>query len=96
MPLFHEASRIYSQVEVDFMRSCYTLAAILLEESEHEYSGRDLASSILLFYDSGLRDQNYIVELSARLSHKKYADRHQPNTGVANSNARQGVIADDT
>lgn len=94
MPLFHEASRIYSQVEVDFMRSCYTLAAIVLEESDHAYSGRDLASSILLLYDSGLREQNYIVELSARLSHKRFAERHPQNSEGANSQSRQDTIAD--
>ncbi len=85
MPFFNEASRIYNQIEVDFLRSCYTHAAIMLEESDRGYSGRDLASLTLLLYDSGLRDQNYITELAARLANKKFIDRRQKSM-AANSN----------
>ncbi|MBA8840870.1 hypothetical protein [Ochrobactrum sp. RH2CCR150] len=96
MPLFHEASRIYSQIEVDFMRRCYALASIVLEETNHAYSGRDLASTILLLYDSGLRDYNYIVELSALLSRKKFAGRHPQSSDAASSNASPIPVVDNT
>ncbi|MFD1793831.1 hypothetical protein ACFSE0_19670 [Ochrobactrum teleogrylli] len=85
MPFFNEASRIYNQIEVDFMRSCYAHAAIMLEESDRGYSARDLASLTLLLYDSGLRDHNYITELVARLANKKFMDRRQKSM-AANSN----------
>lgn len=47
MPFFNEASRIYMPAEVDFLRSCFTNAAVLLEQSDRNYSGSELASCIL-------------------------------------------------
>lgn len=44
MPFFNEASRIYNPIEVNFMRSCFSHAAIMLEESDQDYSATDLAS----------------------------------------------------
>lgn len=75
MPFFNEASRIYNPIEVNFMRSCFSNAAIILEESDKNYSPSELASSIIMLYESGLRDQSYICELSARLAHQRYLAR---------------------
>ncbi|WP_235917017.1 hypothetical protein [Brucella anthropi] len=89
MPLFNEASRIYNPLEVNFMRSCFSNAAIMLEESDRTYSPSELASGIIMLYESGLRDQSYICELAARLAHQKYQKRHSKGVyPVANSNAR--------
>ncbi|MBB4095975.1 hypothetical protein HGG72_16355 [Ochrobactrum pecoris] len=82
MPLFNEASRIYEPEEVNFMRSCFSNAAIILEESDREYAATDLSSTIIMLYQNGLRDLNYIAELASRLAHKRYMERH-PNTPVA-------------
>ncbi|MEJ5018902.1 hypothetical protein WH297_04010 [Ochrobactrum vermis] len=75
MPLFNEASRIFSPLEVNFMRRCFSNAAIMLEESDRNYSPSELASSIIMLYESGLREQSYICELAARLAHQKYQKR---------------------
>ncbi|MFK4062236.1 MULTISPECIES: hypothetical protein [Brucella] len=85
MPLFNEASRIYNPLEVNFMRSCFSHAAIMLEESDRNYSPSELASSIITLYASGLRDQLYICELAARLTHQRYQIRHG-SPAAANSN----------
>ncbi|MFE0235299.1 hypothetical protein ACFW0F_15265 [Brucella anthropi] len=86
MPLFNEASRIYNPIEVNFMRSCFGNAAIMLEESDRNYSPTELASTIIMLYESGLRDQLYICELSARLAHQRYQTRHDIQTiPVANN-----------
>lgn len=82
MPLFNEASRIYKPEEVNFMRSCFSNAAIILEESDREYAATDLSSTIIMLYQNGLRDLTYIAELASRLAHKRYMERH-PNTPVA-------------
>ncbi|KAB2784593.1 hypothetical protein F9K97_16595 [Brucella anthropi] len=76
MPLFNEASRIYSSVEVNFMRSCFAQSAIILEESDRSYSATELAECIIRLYESGLRDLNYISELAARLAHSRFEIRH--------------------
>lgn len=76
MPLFNEASRIYNPIEVNFMRSCFSQAAIMLEESDQDYSAADLASCIIMLYQSGLRDHAYLSELSARLAHQRFERRH--------------------
>lgn len=89
MPLFNEASRIYGPLEVNFMRSCFSNAAIMLEESGQDYSAADLASCILMFYQSGLRDHANLSELSARLAHQRFKihnDIEQCRT--ANTNGR--------
>ncbi|OIS92210.1 hypothetical protein [Brucella cytisi] len=87
MPFFNEASRIYTLEEVNFMRRCYSNAAATLEEDELDYAAVDLSSTILMLYESGLRDLSYITELAVRLAHQKYQFRH-PNDSfpAANSN----------
>jgi hypothetical protein len=87
MPFFNEASRIYNPLEVNFMRSCFGNAAIMLEESDQDYSASELASCIIMLYESGLRDHAYLSELSARLAHQRYLKRHdiEPHQ-AANSN----------
>ncbi|NYD84292.1 hypothetical protein [Brucella intermedia] len=76
MPLFNEASRIYHPLEVNFMRSCFSHAAIMLEEKDQSYSAADLASCIFMLYQSGLRDRAYLSVLSARLAHQRFERRH--------------------
>ncbi|NNU63187.1 hypothetical protein D8666_21040 [Ochrobactrum soli] len=91
MPFFNEASRVYNTIEVTFLRSCYTNAAIILEESDQNYSAHELASCIILLYERGLRDQSYISELAANLAHLRYSRRHQMDR--ANSNNLFGTFA---
>ncbi|KAB2682925.1 MULTISPECIES: hypothetical protein [Brucella/Ochrobactrum group] len=86
MPLFNEASRIYKPEEVTFMRSCFSHAAIILEESDREYAAADLSTAIIMLYQNGLRDLNYIAELASRLAHKRYRDRHAEAPTAANLN----------
>ncbi|MCH4538718.1 hypothetical protein [Ochrobactrum sp. A-1] len=87
MPLFNEASRIYHPLEVNFMRSCFSHAAIMLEESDQGYSAADLTSYIIMLYQSGLRDQSYICEIAARLAHQRFERRHKiEQCPAANSN----------
>ncbi|HHV68481.1 hypothetical protein F9K88_13825 [Brucella intermedia] len=86
MPLFNEASRIYKPEEVTFMRSCFSHAAIILEESDREYAATDLSTAIIMLYQNGLRDLNYIAELASRLAHKRYQDRHAETPAAANLN----------
>ena len=86
MPLFNEANRIYDPLEVNFMRSCFSNAAIMLEESDHNYSASDLASCIIMLYESGLRDHGYLCELSARLAHQRYQRRHDMELHPAANN----------
>lgn len=93
MPLFNEASRIYHPVEVNFMRSCFSHAAIMLEENDRNYSPSELASGIIMLYESGLRDQLYICELAARLAHQRFQRRHDiEQLPAANSNARSRTV----
>ena len=86
MPLFNEASRIYKPEEVTFMRNCFSHAAIILEESDREYAAADLSSAIIMLYQNGLRDLNYIAELASRLAHKRHQDRHAEAPIAANLN----------
>ena len=85
MPLFNEASHIYRPDEVDFMRRCFSHAAIILEESDHSYAETELSASIVLLYQGGLRDLHYIAELASRLAHRRRdgerPDHHPPVTG---------------
>ncbi len=90
MPLFNEASRIYSSDEVNFMRSCFSRSAIILEESDRPYSASELAGCIIRLYESGLRDLDYISELAARLTPPRFAPRHQDF--AANSNHLQKFV----
>ncbi|KAB2788561.1 hypothetical protein F9K97_05635 [Brucella anthropi] len=87
MPFFNEASRIYNPIEVNFMRSCFSNAAIILEESDNNYSASDLASCVIMLYHSGIRDHAYLSELSARLAHQRYQKRHSIDPYIpANTN----------
>jgi len=92
MPFFNEASRIYTPAEVDFLRSCFTNAAVLLEESDQNYSGSELASCVLMLYRNGLRDQAKLSELAARLAHQKFTVRHDVTAPHANSNDEEGTL----
>ena len=93
MPFFNEASRIYTAVEVDFLRSCFTNSAIILEESDHNYSAQELASCVMMLYHHGIRDRSYLCELAARLALQKYIVRHDLLTTPANLNESSGTIA---
>ncbi|HBQ31569.1 MAG TPA: hypothetical protein DD739_02425 [Ochrobactrum anthropi] len=94
MPLFNEASRIYNPLEVNFMRSCFGNAAIMLEESDRNYSPSELASTIIMLYESGLRDQSYICELASRLAHQKYSRRHHNQSlPAANNNGSTRTVS---
>ncbi|NKC23466.1 hypothetical protein HED50_23180 [Ochrobactrum oryzae] len=93
MPLFNEASRIYKPEEVNFMRSCFSNAAIILEESDREYTASDLSSAIIMLYQNGLRDLTYIAELASRLAHKRYMERHPDTPVAANVNVLPGSKA---
>ncbi|PWU70681.1 MULTISPECIES: hypothetical protein [Brucella/Ochrobactrum group] len=87
MPFFNEASRIYTLEEVNFMRRIYSDAATKLEERELDYAAIDLSSTIIMLYESGLRDLGYITELAVRLAHQKFQFRHPyDNFPAANSN----------
>ncbi len=87
MPLFNGASRIYHPLEVNFMCSCFNHAAVMLEESDQDYSSADLASCIIMLYQSGMRDQSHICLLAARLTHQRRMRRHAIELGqVANHN----------
>ncbi|KAB2712752.1 hypothetical protein F9K88_07265 [Brucella intermedia] len=87
MPFFSEASRIYNPIEVNFMRSCFSHASTILEESDQDYSAADLASCTIMLYHSGLRDHAYLSELSARLAHQRFERRHEiEQCPAANSN----------
>lgn len=90
MPLFNEASRIYKPEEVNFMRSCFSNAAIILEESDREYAATDLSSAIVMLYQNGLRDLNYIAGLASGLAHKRYMERHPDAPVAANVNVLPG------
>ncbi|MBA8838209.1 hypothetical protein FHW03_001494 [Ochrobactrum sp. RH2CCR150] len=91
MPFFNEASRIYIPAEVDFLRSCFTNAAVLLEESDHNYSGSELASCILMLYEHGLRERSRLTELAARLAHQRYTIRHDLRAMQTNSDIPEGT-----
>lgn len=93
MPLFNEASRIYKPEEVNFMRSCFSNAAIILEESDREYAATDLSSAIIMLYQNRLRDLTYIAELASRLAHKRYMERHPDTPIAANVNVLPGSKA---
>ncbi|WP_449415154.1 hypothetical protein [Ochrobactrum teleogrylli] len=87
MPFFSEGSRIYTIEDVNFMRRIYSDAVVLLDESEREYVGIDLSGTIIMLYESGLRDLGYMSELAAKLTHQKYQFRHpEDHFPAANSN----------
>lgn len=75
MPFFNETSRIYDPAEIDFMSGCFTSATERLKERGQSCDAYELAASIFTLFDSGLRDEPYIVELAARLAHTKYKKR---------------------
>lgn len=92
MPFFNEASRIYNNIEVNFLRSCFNNAAIILEESDRNYSASELSSCIIMLYEHGLRDQSYLCELAARLAHQKFTNRCTMPILYDNSNEHEGTI----
>lgn len=75
------------------MRSCFSNAAIILEESDREYTATDLSSAIIMLYQNGLRDLTYIAELASRLAHKRYMERHPDTPVAANVNVLPGSKA---
>lgn len=91
MPFFNEAGRIYMPAEVDFLRSCFTNAAVLLEQSDRNYSGSELASCILMLYEHGLRDMSRLSELAARLAHQRYTIRLDLREMRTNSDIAEGT-----
>ncbi|MGH6774037.1 MULTISPECIES: hypothetical protein [Brucella] len=80
MPLFNEASRIYNPLEVNFMCSCFSNAAIMLERATAAILRQNWHPASIMLYESGLRDQSYISELAARLAHQRYQTRHDIQT----------------
>ena len=90
MPFFNEASRIYTPVEVDFLRSCFTNAAITLEESDRDYSAQELASCIIMLFE---REPSRLCELAARLAHQRYTVRQDLRALQANSNKPEGTFS---
>ncbi|MBA8840865.1 hypothetical protein [Ochrobactrum sp. RH2CCR150] len=72
MPLFNEASRIYGPEEVELMRRCFAQANEKLEQAESKFSASNLASSIVRLYQSGLRDETYIVDLAAGIASARF------------------------
>ena len=91
MPLFSEAHRIYHPDEINFMGSCYSKALINLEERARGYCASELASCIILLYESGLRNAAYVSELAASLAHQRYEKRRLDGPyRAANSNISHG------
>ncbi|MDH7787627.1 hypothetical protein QBD01_003654 [Ochrobactrum sp. 19YEA23] len=93
MPFFNEASRIFMPDEVNFLRSCFNNSAIILEESDRNYSAQELASCIIMLFQSGLRDQSQLCELASRLAHQRFIVRHDISAIPANSNKAEGTNA---
>jgi hypothetical protein len=89
---YNAASRIYNSIEVNFLRSCFNCAAIILGESYRNYSASELSSCIIMLYEHGLRDQSYLCELAARLAHQKYTNRHSMSVLHDNSNKHERTI----
>lgn len=94
MPVFNEASRIFTLEEVNFMRRIYSDAASRLEESGLEYTAVDLSSTIIMLYESGLRDLGYLSELASRSAHQKYKFR-QPSGSFPAANSNIGTADKD-
>jgi hypothetical protein len=92
MPFFNEASRIYMPAEVNFLRSCFNNSAIILEESDRNYSAQELATYIIMLYAHGARDRDYLCELAVRLAHEKFTVRHDMTALHANSDIPEGTI----
>ncbi|QWK81387.1 hypothetical protein [Ochrobactrum sp. BTU1] len=86
MPLFNEASRIYTPEEIEFLRECVTQASNKL--SDNGYASPLLAQRVLKFYESGLRDAEQIVDLTVRMhdrvkqSLEQYAANFDPSADV--------------
>lgn len=87
MPLFNEAHRIYHPDEINFMCSCYSKAATGLEEQGRDYCASELASCIIMLYESGLRNAAYVSEMAARLAYQRSRKRRLDGPyRAANSN----------
>jgi len=84
MPLFNQSSKVYAPDELEAMRSCFSVASIMLEESGRDYDEAHLAETIVKLYDGGLRDMEKWAELAARIA-EKHADGFL-DAGVDNAN----------
>lgn len=92
MPLFNEASRIYRPDEVNFMRSSFAEAALILEAKDLNYSAAELSSIVITLYMSGLRDVSYIANIAARLAHQKFTKRHPELSDPKDNSDQTGTI----
>ncbi len=93
MPLFSEESRVYDPEEVKFMRRCFSQAALILEESNMDYTVADLSSAIFMLYVKGMRNIDRISTLASRLVAKSYRGGHAGDVEIlvaANSNFLSG------
>lgn len=68
MPLFNEASRIYTPEEIDFLRECVAQASNKLADNNDDSAV--LAQRVLRFYESGLRDVEQIANLTVRMHNR--------------------------
>jgi len=86
LPLFNEASRIYTPEEIEFLRECVAQASGRLTDRKHD--SPILAQRVLKFYESGLRDAEQIVDLTVRMQDKanhsldQYAANFDPSADV--------------
>lgn len=86
MPLFNEASRIYTPEEIEFLRECVAQASSKLTDNGH--NSPILAQRVLKFYESGLRDAGQIIDLTVRMHDKvkqsldQYAANFDPAAGL--------------
>lgn len=86
MQLFNPSRRIYKPDEVNFLRSCFSEAVNILDTNGQKYATVELSAAIVKLYEGGLRDLNYIAELSSLLANKQYYDRCDDFLTAANSN----------
>jgi len=95
MPLFNEAHRIYHPDEINFLRSCYSKAAMNLENQGRDYCASELASCIMMLYESGLRNAAYVSEMAARLAYQRSKKRRLDGPyRAANSNISSSLDHD--
>ncbi|MDX4075567.1 hypothetical protein [Brucella sp. NBRC 113783] len=94
MAFFNEASCIYTPNEVDFLRSCFTTAAIILEESGRPYSPSELAACVIKLYQCGLRERSQLMELAARLAHQKNRVREELGIRSPSSKSVQELFSE--
>ncbi|GLU29314.1 hypothetical protein Brsp01_45470 [Brucella sp. NBRC 12950] len=86
MPLFNEANRIYTPEEIEFLRECVAQASGRLTDRKH--ASPILAQRVLMFYESGLRDAEQIVDLTVRMHDRvkgsldQYAANFDPSAAL--------------